>query len=380
MKNTSSLFTLYIVAFVQCFSASFLYPVIPLYAAELGAPVSQVGLIVSTSSYVTALVMIPLSMLSDRFGRHKFLIAGLFMSSILPLLYPLATSPHQVIVIRIFHGLAQAAFIPVTFALAADLASAARRGESMGWFTMSLSLGFMAGPVVGGFVLNQLGFTIAFYGSSAIAALGLLFFLFRIGSISQSRARVSTIYSSLGWLRQRPAIAGIIAYMFIAFGMNTIIAYIPLYGKNYSITEAGAGLIVTTLFASSALFRGLAGRLSDKLGRKPVIICGLSVGAIGVATIAHFHGLSQIIAVVIFFGFGLALVSPSSLALVADLSPDARGLSMGIMTCAYQVGLAVGPAAMGFVAEISNFETMFLACGACLACILLVIIGLLRAR
>ncbi len=381
MKNRSSLFTLYIITFTQCLSSSFIYPVIPLYAAELGAPVSQVGFIVAIQNYVAALLLIPLGILSDKLGRHIFLIAGFLMCTITPLLYPLSTSPQHVILLRVLHGLAQAIYIPVTFALAADMAPADRRGESMGWFTMSLALGFMAGPVAGGFLLDRLGFEAAFYGCGAIALIGLLFVLFRLGTMSQIPARELSMSSPWAWLKQRAAIAGILVYMFVPFGINTIIAYIPLYGKSYGITESGAGLIITVIFASTALFRGLTGRLSDKLGRKLMIIVGLAVSTIAVAFISQLHDLHQLVALAFCFGVGNAVSTTATLALVADLSPmKARGLSMGIMTCSYQFGLALGPTAMGFIAETSNFITMFLACGACLAFILLIVVGLMRTR
>ena len=79
------------------------------------------------------------------------------------------------------------------------------------------------------------------------------------------------------------------------------------------------------------------------------------------------------------FGIGIASVQPSSMALIADLSPKgAKGLASGMFTCAYQIGNAVGPTTMGVVAGISNLETMFLACGSSIAFMLIVIVILFR--
>ncbi len=381
MKNSFTLFTIYIVAFIAATSFSLLFPVMPLYAAELGAPVSQVGLIVATYSYVAALLLIPLGMLSDRLGRHKFVVASLIISTLAPLLYPLAASPEQVILVRAIHGLALAAFLPAAIALVIDLTPAAQRGEVIGWYTASFQLGLMAGPVTGGLISSYFGFDAAFYGCSAISIIGLVFILCRLGAIAHRPTGRLAGASSWSWIKQTLVFAGLLTPLFIAIGSGTIAAYIPLYGRGFGIFEVHAGLIITAVYASSALLRAPAGRLSDRLGRKPMIICGLAVSAVAVALISQFHGLSELVITAIFFGVGMGIAMPAGIALVADLSPAGEtGLSMGIFACIFQVGLAVGATTMGFVAEMSNFETMFLVCGSSLAFGLLITLGLMRAR
>lgn len=381
MKNFPALVTLYSAAFVAGCSLSWLFPVVPLYAAELGAPVSQVGLIVAAFSYVTAFLLIPLGMLSDRLGLHKFVVGGLAIFALAPLLYPLAINPQQLIIVRAIHGLAAAAFLPAAVALATDLAPAAQRGEAIGWYTMSFQLGLMAGPITGGFVLGYLGFDAAFYTCSAVSLLGLVFVLCRLGAIAQRPMAERTGTSSWGWMKQALAFAALLMPLFIAIGAGTLGTYIPLYGQGFGITAAGAGAIITASYASSALLRAPAGRLSDRVGRKPMIVCGMAVTAVAAGFISVFHSLSPLIIVAIFFGIGMGLAMPAGLALVADLSSAGqRGLAMAMPTCFFQIGLAVGTTAMGFVAEASGFEMMFLACASSLAFGLFIIWGLMRAR
>jgi len=287
LKNFPALVTLYSAAFVAGCSLSWLFPVVPLYAAELGAPVSQVGLIVAAFSYVTAFLLIPLGMLSDRLGLHKFVVGGLAIFALAPLLYPLAINPQH--------------------------------------------------------------------------------------------ERTGT--SSWGWMKQALAFAALLMPLFIAIGAGTLGTYIPLYGQGFGITAAGAGAIITASYASSALLRAPAGRLSDRVGRKPMIVCGMAVTAVAAGFISVFHSLSPLIIVAIFFGIGMGLAMPAGLALVADLSSAGqRGLAMAMPTCFFQIGLAVGTTAMGFVAEASGFEMMFLACASSLAFGLFIIWGLMRAR
>jgi MFS family permease len=382
LKNSFTLITLYIVAFAGFAGFSFMFPVIPLYAAELGATVAEVGVIVATISYVTAFFLIPFGMLSDRFGRQKLLAGGLAIFTLAPLLYPLANNPEQLILFRAIHGLAAAAFLPTAIALVIDLTPEAKRGEAIGWYSASIQLGLMAGPITGGFLAGHFGFDAAFYGCSAISLIGLVLVFSRLRAIAH-RPAVSPdrTSSSWRWLGQPLAVAVLLAALLVAVGSGTIGSYIPLYGIDFGITEAGAGAIITALYTSSAILRAPVGRLADRIDRRILLIGGVALSAIAVSLFAFFHGLPQFIIIGIIFGIGMGIAIPASLVMAADFSSvSGRALSMAIPTCSFQIGLAAGPIAMGHVAQMSSFETMFLVCAASLAFGLFIMLGLMRTQ
>jgi DHA1 family multidrug resistance protein-like MFS transporter len=384
LKNSLAytLITLYVVAFVGYAGFSFMFPVIPLYAANLGAPVSEVGIIVATLSYVTAFFLIPFGILSDRFGRQKLLIGGLIVFTLTPLLYPLAHSTGQLILVRAIHGLGAAAFLPAAIALVVDLTPPNRRGTAIGWYTASLQLGLMAGPITGGFLASRFGFNAAFYGCAAISFIGLALAFSRLRAIAHQPAVIpEAAVSPWRWLGQPLAIAVMLAPMLVALGSGTIGSYIPLYGLGFGMTEADAGAIITAVYASSALLRAPSGRLADRIDRKLLLGGGVAISAIAVSLFPFFHGLAQFIAIGIVFGIGMGLAMPASLAMAADFSSaSGRGVAMAIPTCFFNVGLALGPTAMGFIANSHGFKTMFLACAASLALGLIIMLGLMRAQ
>jgi DHA1 family multidrug resistance protein-like MFS transporter len=382
LKNSFTLITLYIVAFVGYAGFSFMFPVIPLYADELGASVSQVGVIVATISYVTAFFLIPFGILSDRFGRQKLLIGGLVVFTLAPLLYPLANNPEQLILVRAIHGLGAAAFLPTAIALVVDLTPETKRGEAIGWYTASLQLGLMSGPITGGFLTSQFGFDAAFYGCSAVSLIGLILAFSRLRAIAHQPAVIPIEHkSSWRWLGQPLAIAVLLAPLLVAVGSGTIGSYIPLYGIGFGMTETDAGAIITALYASSALLRAPAGRLADRVDRKLLLLGGVGLSAVAVSLFAFFHGLAPFIIIGIIFGIGMGIAMPASLVMAADFSSaSGRGVAMAIPTCFFNVGLALGPTIMGPVAQMSGFKTMFLACAASLVFGLLIMLGLMRAQ
>jgi MFS family permease len=382
LKNSFTLITLYIVAFVGYAGFSFMFPVIPIYAAELGAPISEVGLIVATLSYVTAFFLIPFGMLSDRFGRQKLLIGGLIVFTLAPLLYPLAHNTGQLILVRAIHGLGAAAFLPAAIALVVDLTPETKRGTAIGWYTASLQLGLMAGPITGGFLTSQFSFDAAFYGCSAVSLIGLILAFSRLRAIAHQPAVIPIEpKSSWRWLGQPLAIAVLLAPLLVAVGSGTIGSYIPLYGIGFGMTETDAGAIITAVYASSALLRAPAGRLADRVDRKLLLLGGVGISAVAVSLFAFFHGLAPFIIIGIIFGIGMGIAMPASLVMAADFSSaGGRGVAMAIPTCFFNVGLALGPTAMGFVANARGYETMFLACAASLVFGLIVMLGLMWAQ
>ncbi len=373
------LLPLFIVGLCGHIGWSILFPVVPLYADSFGASVAIVGLVVGVSSYVAALTMIPFGFLSDRVGRRVIMVVGLLASILAPLLYIVVSTPLQLILVRGIHGLAVASFIPPANALVVDMSPPERRGEALGWFTTAIMVGFIIGPISGGFLLNSFGFDAAFYACSASALIGLLFILPWLRRMPGKPVPMEAGESSWGWLWQRRAVGGLLTVLFIVFGSGTMVAFLPLYGGTMGITASQAGIIITAMYGSSALLRAPAGVLSDKIGREMVILCGFIISAAAIACFSFLTSFPLLMVAGIAFGFGMGLAMTASFALIADLaSVNARGLAMGAANSSLQAGLAIGATAMGGVAAVAGFESMFGICGAVLAAGLIVVFFLVR--
>ena len=130
-------------------------PLLPLFAASLGAGSAFLGLIVSVST-LTGMCLKPLiGVLSDRWGRRAWLIAGTFLFAGTPFLYRFVHTPEQLLVLRLFHGLATAIYGPVTLAFVAERANQ-DKAEKLGWFGMARSGGYIVGPATAGWLLTYL--------------------------------------------------------------------------------------------------------------------------------------------------------------------------------------------------------------------------------
>ena len=130
-------------------------PLMPLFAASIGAGEFLVGAIVSVST-LTGMILKPLfGLLSDRWGRKLWLLIGLSLFTGIPFLYGLVETPQQLFVLRLVHGLATAIFGPVSLAYVAEMA-VSRTAERLGWFGMARSAGYLIAPTAAAWLLTWL--------------------------------------------------------------------------------------------------------------------------------------------------------------------------------------------------------------------------------
>ena len=172
-KDSISLLPVYCLGFLNFTSMTLLYPVIPPYTASLGATLTQVGIVVAIQSYAAAITQAPVGMLSDRLGRQTLLITGTLVYTLSYFAYLFASNLIVLMVIRAISGLANAAFYPAASALVVDTAPPEKRGEALGLFTTATQLGSMAGPALGGFLLQNYDFQATFVASTVISIAGL---------------------------------------------------------------------------------------------------------------------------------------------------------------------------------------------------------------
>ena len=381
MNNRQALITLCLAGFVGNISFSLLFPVLPYYAQDMGASPFEVGLILASYSYVTAIALVPFGLLSDKIGHRKMLIAGLILYTLVPLLYPLANNLPQLGLIRAFHGFACAVFSPAAIALTLDTSTQDHWGEALGWFTTATQSALVVGPALGGLLLSYYGVKAVFYTCSIIPLLGLIFAIFRLTTIQPAGAKEVISSGLWSWLKQPIIFAGLTAPLFFTIGSGTILTFMPLHSQGLGISKTGAGIIIATVYIGSALLRVPGGKLSDKIGRKPVILLGLMVSFAAMLSISFMNSFPGLIVAAIFYGVGMGIAMPASYTLVADLTPpEVRGLTMGITSSFLHGGLALGPTVMGIVASVSNYAMMFRICSLSLILGLIVVLGLTQRR
>ncbi|MHB9092168.1 MAG: MFS transporter, partial [Chloroflexota bacterium] len=149
-------------------------PILPLYGVAVGADTSTVGWLVGAFS-ISALLARPYAgSLGERLGRKPLFIAGALIFTLAPLLYIWARSVPLLIAVRMVHGTGIALFVVGAYVLVADLVPPSRRGEGMGYYSLTTLLGMAVAPPLAVPMLAVVGFEGIFIASSIAGASSLL--------------------------------------------------------------------------------------------------------------------------------------------------------------------------------------------------------------
>jgi len=351
-------------------------PVLPLFATHLGGNPSQVGIVAAMSAFTGVLVSIPAGILADRFGKRRMLLISSLIFVSAPFSYLLITEIWELAIVRFYHGLATAIFTPISMALVSDLFHK-ERGEKLGWFSTATLLGRFSAPVIGGGIISAM----ALYGSLQFSAVYIVCSVAGIVTFVMSlRIPAATEQHSAGksWQNSWEAFKSVITSRAIIitsaveaailFLYGTFETFLPLHALKSGFSASQIGIFLSVQIITLALTRPSMGRFSDRHGRKPQIVLGGLLGAVCIGLLAFVNGFVWFLAVSIFIGLSLSIVTSATSALIADLSKsEGRGSAMGILGSIMDIGHTTGPLVAGIVATMYGFEKAFLTAAALLA-------------
>jgi MFS family permease len=142
------------------------------------------------------------------------------------------------------------------------------------------------------------------------------------------------------------------------------IPILPLYARSLGVGTAEIGLINSIFMLAAGSFSMPLGIVSDRLGRKRLVLAGLLISAVCSFLLASSRTSPQIMAVSFFAGIGIAAFGPTMMSFVADFAPLTHlGRSYGWYTMAIYGGMSLGPAIGGFSANWLSYEGVFTVSG-----------------
>lgn len=344
-----------------CFGSFYLFlATLPVYVIQIGGNEAQVGFIIGVFS-ATALVVRPIvGRAGDTLNQKLLVLLGASIMTVSGLLYIGTGSVPSLLLLRVFHGVGFAVFGTIAITLVAEISPMARRGEAIGYYGGFQSLAMIGGPALGVLLMNRVGFTTLFISSAGLALIGVaVLSMLSIPARSQSAPIRS---KSSGWIDRSALLPGAMLIM-MAITYASVISFMPLLAEHRKI--GNMGLFFAVLGVMTLTTRGPFGRLSDKYGRRSVIIPGMCLLAAGLVVASLASSLIVFLASALLYGLGFAAVQPAIMALTVDrANPQARGAAMGTITAAMDFGMGVGSFMWGFVLQAFGFTVLYLAAAA----------------
>ncbi len=341
-------------------------PLLPLFAQDLGAGPEAIGLIVGVSTITGILFKLPAGMLSDLLGRRRLLLTGLLVFAGAPLVYLAIDRVWTLVLLRAFHGLATAIFAPVAMALVADLVRE-RRAEALSWYSSFGQTGRLSGRMIGGYLLLWFGFQTTFWISAGLGMILLILF-FGFSGVAESRQSEPSRHDSLSSLLEGLREVGSDHRILVTSGMEGVLmtaagalmAFLPLYGIQVGLNAGEIGLLFGAMGVASILIRPFMGRISDRTGRRPMILGGQIICAAVMLILPWATDFPVLLILSLVFGFGEAVIGSSTSAMVADLcKAKSLGSGMGVFGTIMDIGHAGGPILAGFLIGASGYAGAF---------------------
>ena len=339
-------------------------PLLPLFARELGAGPALIGFVMGASTLTGIVVKLPAGALSDVFGRRRLLLAGAFVFATLPFTYLVASTLVVLVLLRFVHGSATAIFGPVASASLSDIAPATKRGTWLSTYSTAQGAGQALGPVLAGYLIAAGRFDLAF-AAAGLIGLGVPIIVAGWRGHSEVRSHrepwqeFKRGVAEVGCDRLVLVTSGAQAAQFVLNG--TLNAFLPLYGREVlglTVTQLGWLFGVQTL--TTLAVRPVIGYLSDRLGRRWVIVTGLVVCSAAVLLVSVATNVSEIVTAVLAYAAGVAITTAATSAYITDMTRRARyGAAHGVFGTIYDVGDALGPIVAGVLVAAVGYTRMF---------------------
>lgn len=347
-------------AFVIAIGFGLIAPVLPAYARSFDVGVAAASLVVSAFAFFRLVFAPAGGALVSRLGERPVYLTGLLIVAVSSLATAFAQSYWQLLVFRGLGGLGSTMFTVSAMALMVRLAPPSIRGRVSSAYASAFLIGGMLGPVLGG-LLASFGLRLPFvvYAGALVVAAAV------VGSrLSGARLRPSAdqaqrpamlLREALSHSAYRAALASAFANGWCNFGVR--MAVLPQFALTIHDRPWVAGTALAIAAVGTAATLQIAGRLADSVGRRPMVVIGLTVTALGFGLLGLSGDLLVLLVLSAVSGLGAGLVNPGQQATVADIIGADR--SGGSVLAAFQMaqdsGAIVGPILIGVVADQAGF-------------------------
>ncbi len=346
----------------------------PNYVLTLGASVASVGLFTSSFMIAFAVMSPRMGGLVDRYGRKRMMVYGIASDVLFGTITGLAPTWQWLLLIRLLNGAVSSAAMLATETYLVDIVDPARRGEAMGFLMSMQMVGRNLGPLIGGAIqwasISQgfntlMSYRIPYFVDSAFAAIALGLVFFRIKEPEGRREEPAELHGQRGGQRgdgfslTRP-LKILMAYAFVSgIGVGFLIPITVLFFTDkFGTDPVGIGALLSISGFVGLLASWIAGRISDQIGRKPLI----ATGSYTARALGFFLPLAPTITwsgvVMSLRSLGFNVMMPAFRALRADLAPpEIRGRVFGLFGTAFTAGSVIGPIVSTWIYSTYRFTT-----------------------
>jgi MFS transporter, DHA1 family, tetracycline resistance protein len=380
-----SIGTIFLTVAIDLIGFGLILPLIPIYGERFHARGVVIGAIVSAYSFMQFIFAPIWGRVSDRIGRRPVLLSSTCCACFSYVIFAVgsnlsnATAALTVIFFsRLFAGIC-GANITVAQAYIADITPPEKRSARMGLIGMAFGLGFVFGPVLGGFSSKYLGPTAPGWTAASLCALNFILAFFRLGESWQPAHHSVTQRAHWDqWLHTltAPRLNLLVGIFFLATFCFTCfeVTIGLLIIKNFQIDTTKSLSTVSWLIAYcgvvGALIQapGMIGRMVKKLGEPKLIATSLFIAAVGIGLLPFLSTWGCLLLGLAIFAIGSSLTRPPVFGMISMLAPaHEQGATMGVTQGVGSLARIAGPLFAGSVFFVNPPLPYLICSGLCFA-------------
>ncbi len=372
MKNRTALTLIFLTVFIDLLGFGILIPILPTFATvKLKMDETTIGIVLAAYSLMQFVFNPLFGKLSDKFGRKPIITICLLLNAIGYIIFAYTHSFELLIISRIVGGIGGSS-VSVAMAYIADITTKENRAHGMGLIGAAFGLGFVFGPLIGGF-LSKYGYAVTGFGSAAFSFMAFLTTVFFLPEsnvkIQKSKEIVRKIFdiSALKKVFTHPSIGMLIILFFIqTFAMANIYGTFALIGyEHYHFTDLQNGLMYGILGLVSAIVQGgLLRYISKFMDQKKLLKFGSVTMMLGLALIPYGINFTGLAIIVSLLSLGSGILQPTILSMISTIAPETeQGITLGTNQSMSSLARVLGPFWGGFVFQYLGYQWPFLTGG-----------------
>jgi len=344
-------FDMVIAAFALLMGMSLSAAFLPLFARELDPSGLLIGLVSSAWFMSRIFTEIPSGVMADHFGRYKLMVGGLAFSSFGAFFCSMANVIYVLILGRALWGLGTALFFMSSSAFLFDLFKSSERGQALGTYQGIEFIGSLIGAPLGGYVATILGYRHVFFISTVLIFCSFVIVLLS-KKIRQRDVRNRDVSPLSSFKECLPSLRrwGLTTVYISSFSRMLVMTGVtgtvfPLYlNLQLGMGVELIGLIVSVRMVGVIIATVISGYLSDKIGRKPMIVLGFLLQSCCLYAYTLFYSFDALLALGLLEGFSRGMIITSLLVLLSEVSPSKyRGGAIGMYRTFMDLGGFIGP-------------------------------------
>ncbi|MGC4962467.1 MFS transporter [Gordonia sp. DT218] len=345
-------------------------PALPAFARTFDVTFTAASAVVSAFAVMRLLFAPATGRLVTVFGERRIYLIGLLIVAASTFACAFAQTYWQLLLFRAAGGIGSTMFTVSAMALLIRMSPGEIRGRVSGYFSAGFLIGNITGPLIGSALVNFglrmpfVVYSIALLIASVVVATQLRDQGGRPDPSVAKPAGVVGFRSALHDSTYRAILSSNFVQGWASMGVR--VAVVPLFitdGLDEGPAMAGVALAVFAVGNVAAIV--IAGRLSDGLGRRPVMLPGLAIAAVATAALGFAPNLLVALALCLAAGAGSGLFAPTHQAALADVLGNRQqgGSALAAYGMSSDLGAVSGPIIVGFVADRAGFAPAFLLTG-----------------